>query len=461
VTATLAELARDCGGTLQGDASQLVNGISTDTRSLEPGALFVAIAGEHFDGHRFVDEAVARGARALLVSREIAAPGDTGVIRVADTVEALGALARARRERFAGPVVAVTGSNGKTTTREMCSAILEAAGHRVHRSPGNFNNEIGLPLSILGLEDHDTALVVELGMNHPGEIDRLGAIASPSVGAITQVAPAHLGPVGSIDAIATAKGELLERIRPDGVAVLNADDGRVMAQRSRFAGRALTFGASERADVRALGIETGGCVTRFRLQAAGRRTEVSLAAPGRHQVWNALCAAAAAWGAGVSEAELGETARAGLERFRPVSGRLVSRMTPSGVHVLDDTYNANPVSVEAALRALDEIAGAARRVAILGDMLELGPEAVALHEQTGEVAARSGVDVLIGVGELSRHTAAAADREGVAEVASVPDAAAASELAATIVHAGDAVLVKGSRGMRLESVVRTLIEGEA
>jgi UDP-N-acetylmuramoyl-tripeptide--D-alanyl-D-alanine ligase len=460
VSVTVGDLARDCGGTLRGDPAIRVSGVSTDTRRLEAGRLFVAIRGATFDGHRFVSDAVARGAPAVLVCADEVDAQGAAVIRVEDTVVALGALAKARRARFDGPVIAVTGSNGKTTTREMCASILEAAGHRTRRSPGNYNNEIGLPLSILALAEGDTALVVELGMNHPGEIDALGEIAAPTVGAITQIAPAHLGPMGSVEAIARAKGELLERIRPGGVAVLNADDARVMAQSTRFGGRVIRFGTAREAEVRADAIESTPEGTRFELATRGGTVGVELRAPGRHLVWNALCATAAAWAAGIRDDELLDAACAGLARFRPVPGRLTLSRTPEGVTILDDSYNANPISVEAALRALAEVQGAARRIAVLGDMLELGPESPSLHARTGEAAARSGVDLLVAVGDQSRETASAARRGGIEEVLEVADAKAAAALVCDRVRSDDAVLVKGSRGMRLEIVVRA-VAGEA
>jgi UDP-N-acetylmuramoyl-tripeptide--D-alanyl-D-alanine ligase len=456
VSFTLGELARDCGGALRGDPGIRVGGVSSDSRRVERGQLFVAIRGPTFDGHRFVSDAVAKGALAVLVSSDDVDAGGAGVIRVEDTVLALGALAKAHRARFEGPVIAITGSNGKTTTKEMCAAVLEAAGRRVRRSPGNYNNEIGLPLSILGLAPDDRALVVELGMNRPGEIGALGAIASPTVGAITQIAPAHLGPMGSVEAIADAKGELLEQIRPDGAAVLNADDPRVMEQSRRFAGRAIRFGTSLEAEIRAAAIESTAAAVRFQLDTRSGSTRIELDAPGRHQVWNALCAVAAAWAAGISDAELLEVSRSGLARFRPVSGRLVLSRTPAGVTLLDDSYNANPVSVDAALRTLAEVEGAGRRVAVLGDMLELGSDGPALHAHVGAAAAHAGVDVLVAVGELARETAKAARGEGIEEVVEVPDAKAAATFMRACVRSGDAVLVKGSRGVKLETVVQAL-----
>jgi UDP-N-acetylmuramoyl-tripeptide--D-alanyl-D-alanine ligase len=456
VSFALGRLARDCGGVLRGDPEVRVSGVSTDTRHIERDVLFVAIRGTSFDGHQFVPDAVAKGARAVLVSSDEVEAGDAAVIRVEDTVVALGTLAQAHRARFEGPVIAVTGSNGKTTTKEMCASILEAAGRRVRRSPGNYNNEIGLPLSILQLESEDGALVVELGMNHPGEIDALGAIASPTVGAITQIAPAHLGPMGSVDAIASAKGELLERIRPDGVAVLNADDPLVMGQSRRFSGRVIGFGTAPEAEVRATSIEPTADGTRFELAAPRGSIGVELHTPGRHQVWNALCAVAAASAADLREGELFEAARAGLARFRAVPGRLALSRTAAGVTLLDDSYNANPVSVDAALGTLADVEGAARRIAILGDMLELGPEGPDLHAHTGRAAAHAGVDLLVTVGELSRETARAARGEGIEEIVEVCDAKAAARYVRASVRSGDAVLVKGSRGMQLEIVVRAL-----
>ena len=227
---SVGELAEQCAGRLRGPADARVDSFSVDTRTLAPGALFVAIRGERFDGNDFVAEALRAGAAAALVDREPGPSVSGPTITVDDSVEALGRLAASHRARFRGPVVAITGSNGKTTTKEMCASILSAAGARARKSAGNLNNHLGLPLSVLTLRDADEALVVELGMSHAGEIEKLARIAEPTVGAITNIAAAHLGPLGSIEAIARAKGELFERIRPDGVAVINADDARCAAR---------------------------------------------------------------------------------------------------------------------------------------------------------------------------------------------------------------------------------------
>ncbi len=449
----LDELGTWCGGTLSGAGDTELRGVSTDTRTLEPGQLFVAISGETYDGHDYLQQATERGAAAVLVSRN-GLPIGVPSLRVPDTVRALGELARGYRESFAGPVLAITGSNGKTTTKELVAEILAAAKLRVRRSPGNLNNQIGLPLSVLALEPRDQALVVELGMNHAGEIDWLASIAQPDVGAITQVAPAHLGPLGSLDAIARAKGELLEHIRATGTAVLNADDEHVMAQRGRFSGAALLFGWSPRADFRAEP-ESGGA---FRLCTPLGDERVRPAMPGRHMVEDALCAAAVAHASGL----LGERGLAalvtGIEAFRGVPGRLALCEAPGGVAVLDDSYNANPHSVIAALEALDALRGERRAVAVLGDMLELGPDAETLHAEVGRRAAQGRVELLIAVGPLSEQTARAAREAGVPNVVHSDDAEQAIAELRALVRAGDLVLVKGSRGMRMERAVHALLE---
>ena len=289
---TLETLARWTDATVSGDATTQIQQVSTDTRSLGVGSLFVALRGDNFDGHHYLQQAAANGASAVLVDT---AP-ETGLaipaLLVSDTLTALGEMARSHRQTFAGPVIAITGSNGKTTTKELCADILEAAGVPLRRTPGNLNNHIGLPLSILGLASEHRALVVELGMNHPGEIDSLAAIAQPSIGAITQVARAHLGPMGGLDAIAQAKGELLDHIGPDACAVLNADDERVMSQAHRCSGRVIPFGFTESSEYRAL--LAAGDQRCFRLECPLGSVEIEMRLPGRHLISDALCAAACA-----------------------------------------------------------------------------------------------------------------------------------------------------------------------
>ena len=453
----LGELAQACGGKLAGPAELEIGSVSTDTRTLGKGALFVAVKGESYDGHDFLADAGRLGAAAALVTR---LPADVRLpsIVVADTVVALGQIARAHRAKFSGPVLAITGSNGKTTTKELCARVLEAAGRRVRRTPGNLNNHIGLPLSILGLAPSDEVLVVELGMNHAGEIDALTQIADPTVGAITNVAPAHLGLLGSLEAIANAKGELFARMRPDATAIVNADDANCVAQSARFAGRKLRFALHANADFRARveGIEHGCAL--FALTCPAGESRVRLRAPGLHLVDDGLCAAAAAFASGALGARPLEAIVKGLEEFTGVPGRVALVRAPNGVLVIDDSYNANPHSVARALETLAELRGSGKSFAVLGDMFELGDGADALHAEVGRRAAAAGVTGLVAVGELSANTAAAARAAGLAnvfETRSVEDAAAHVRAQA---RSGDAVLVKASRGMKLERVVKLLTE---
>ena len=455
----VSDLARFCGGALLGPLDVQVTGVSTDTRTLRPGELFVAIRGPNHDGHDFVEKAVGAGAAALLVCGKTA--GGTGVprVEVPDTVAALGRIAREVRQRFDGPVVAITGSNGKTTTKEMCAEILTALGVRTRRSPGNLNNRIGLPLSLLGLEDGDEALVLELGANHAGEIDELARIADPTVGAITQVAPAHLEGFGSIEGVARAKGELLGRIRTDGTAVLNADDPRVASLAERFGGRVLRFGIQAPAEFRAERVRVDETGTTFSLTTPVGTLEARLPAPGLHLVSLALCASACTFATGhLSEQTLEDLAH-GLARFRPAPGRLRVVRSPEGATIVDDSYNANPVSTAAALQTLATLARGGRTLAALGDMLELGGDESALHARVGREAAAAGVDLLVAVGPRSRHTAEGARGAGVPAVHVVADAQEAAALLLGLVGPGDTVLVKGSRGLRMERVVEALLGG--
>ena len=454
----LGELARACGGTLLGPAEREVTSVSTDSRALAAGSLFVAVRGENFDGHDFVPEAARRGAAAVLVARAPEPALGIAAIVVRDTVTALGELARAHRASFAGPVVAITGSNGKTTTKELCARVLEAAGRRVRRTPGNLNNHIGLPLSILGLAADDEALVVELGMNHAGEIDALAGIADPTVGAITNVAPAHLGLLGSLEAIANAKGELFARLRAKATAIVNADDPNCVAQSARFAGEKLRFALRAPAEFRARIERIEGGAALYTLECPAGEARIRMRAPGLHLVDDGLCAAAAAYATGLLGARPLDAIQQGLEGFAGVPGRVALARTPGGLLVIDDSYNANPHSVARALETLAELRGSGRAIAVLGDMFELGDDAAALHAEVGRRAATSGVDALVAVGPLSAHTAAAARAAGLTRVFETSSAEDAAAQVRANARSGDAVLVKGSRGMKLERVVGLLME---
>ncbi|MEX0901015.1 MAG: UDP-N-acetylmuramoyl-tripeptide--D-alanyl-D-alanine ligase [Gammaproteobacteria bacterium] len=443
--ATLSAVANAVGGQLRG-ADRAFDGVSTDTRALRPAQLFVALTGPNFDGHDFVAAAVEAGAVGALVARELSTR--VSQVIVADTRAALGALAGVRRASFKYPVVGITGSNGKTTVKEMTAAILRRRG-AVLATRGNRNNDIGVPLTLLELNESHGAAVIEMGANHHGEIATLSRIARPTVGVVTNAGPSHLAGFGDIAGVASAKGELFASLPADGWAVINADDRyadvwRRMAAHCRRVEFGVDAAADFTADARSVRRnEAGGEV--FTLKADAEKREVTLAVPGLHNVRNALAAAAAAVAAGATLDDV----VAGLAEFQPVGGRLLAGPGRGGSRVIDDTYNANPASLRA---ALDVVAGFdGRRWLVLGDMGELGTDAIALHVQAGHDARAAGIDRLFALGPLA---AAAAEAFGGGEQFSDADtlaAAVARELAS-----GTTVLVKGSRTMRLERVVAAL-----
>ena len=441
---TLAAVAKQVGGTLLG-ADATFGRVSIDTRELDPGALFVAIPGERFDGNDFVPGAHARGAAGAVVSR----PSDVPLpqVRVRDTRGALSGMARAWRKNFPIPVVAVTGSNGKTTVKGLIAGIL-GRSREVCVTRGNFNNDLGVPLTLLELADHHEILVVELGANHAGEIAALSQLASPTAAVITNAGAAHLEGFGSIDGVARAKGELLDHLPAAGTAILNADDPHCSEWRRRSSARSvLTFGFDRSAD----------CTVRGDVAQVGEGSACTLALPdgtefrltlplrGRHNVMNALAAAAAAFAVGARADDI----HAGLSGARPVGGRLDRMRGVGGAAIIDDTYNANPTSTRAALDYLRCCGG--RRMFVLGDMGELGADAVELHRQVGEYA-RGRCDTLFAIGELS-HEAARAFGAGARSFADLT----ALRLALNPLLTEDAtLLVKGSRAMGLDRLVDSL-----
>jgi UDP-N-acetylmuramoyl-tripeptide--D-alanyl-D-alanine ligase len=437
-------------------------GVSINTRTLAPGELFVAIRGEVHDAHRFLSNAAEGGAGGLMVEEawleENALPGEVSGVAVADTTAALGALAAGYRTRFEGPVVAITGSNGKTTTKEMCHRILSVAAPCL-KNEGNLNNEFGLPLTLLSREPEQRAAVVELGMNHRGEIARLAAIARPDVGVITNIGTAHIEYLGSREEIAREKADLIAALGEDGVAVLNRDDDYVMSQAERAPGRVLTYGRSAEADVHANDVrfEDGG-VYAFRLCSPQGDTAIRIHGLAETTVINALAAGAAALAAGASL----EAVAQGLGRHDQVPGRMACRELSDGVCVIDDTYNANPQSMKNALESLARLKGAGRGFAVLGDMGELGEAAESAHRDTGRIAAQQGVDFLFALGERAELVAEGA-REAGMEASRVLVGKTPEELCDGVrerMGAGDWILVKGSRAMRMERVVEALVTGE-
>lgn len=458
-------LAKATGGRWIGAPPDSVAGVSTDTRTLAPGNLFVALAGERFDAHALLGDAAAKGAAAAVVSEAWlagapATPPGLALLAVADTLAALGAIARRHRHRFAIPVVGVTGSNGKTTTREMIAAILATRGE-VLKTEGNLNNEVGVPLTLFGLEDRHHAAVIEMGMNHAGEIARLAAIAEPQVGVVTMAGTAHVENLGSVDGVADAKAELYQALPPGGIAVANADDARMLARAQASGKRVLTFatGRGRVGDVVVLEVlsqSVDGLV--FLLGIGNREVEVRIPGlVGVHNATNAAAAACAAIALGCTDREIVK----GLATVKPVGRRLRLERLPSGLQLVDDCYNANPSSMSAALRTLGELAQGspgARPVAVLGDMLELGPVEAESHRALGAEAAHAGVALLAAFGPRARATAAAAREAGLAgeTVFHTEDLDALVRWVKAHVEPRDVLLVKGSRGMKLERLVEAL-----
>jgi UDP-N-acetylmuramoyl-tripeptide--D-alanyl-D-alanine ligase len=377
-------------------------------------------------------------------------PEHWALVVVADTLSALQKLAAWYRGQFRIPVVGVTGSSGKTTTKDMIAAVLEQ-GYRVLKTPGNLNSQIGVPQVLLSLEPAHEIAVLELGMNHPGELARLAEIVRPTVGVITNVGPVHLEFLKTLEGVGRAKGELLDYVDPDGWAVLNADDPYVMAQRARTRARLVTFGYTARADIQAVSIQADFDRTAFRLRGGAT---FHLRIPGEHQVANAL----AAIGVGQIFHRSTETMQAALAALEPAAMRMDAR-TVGGLHLLVDAYNANPVSTCAALKTL--AAGGGRHIAVLGDMLELGDMSVSAHLAVGRTAAET-ADLLVTVGSRARDIARGAREAGMADdrmfcCDTNPEAV---ERLRAVVQAGDYILIKGSRGMKMEEIVAALEPGD-
>ncbi|MEO6968859.1 MAG: UDP-N-acetylmuramoyl-tripeptide--D-alanyl-D-alanine ligase [Rhodanobacteraceae bacterium] len=442
----LSEVALWTRGALHG-ADALLRGVSIDSRAIEPGQLFVALRGEHHDGHDHLAQAAERGAAGALVSRKV--ESDLPQVRVADTLIALGDLASAVRAQRKVRVAGITGSNGKTTVKALTASILSLHG-RTHGNAGNFNNEIGLPLSLLAMPADSEYAVIEMGAGKPGDIAYLAAIARPEVGLVNNIAPAHLERLRTLEGVAETKGALYQALPADGVAIVNADD----AFADFFAGlagarRVLRFGFADNADVRVKTIELQAQASAFELVTPHGSQHVRLPLPGRHNVANALAAASIALAFDVPLATIDE----GLETASAVGGRLLRRQARGGWNVIDDSYNANPGSAAAAIATL--VLQPGERWLVLGDMRELGEDAPALHAAIGREARAAGVEKLFVVGELSAH-AARAFGEDAAHFADQP---ALIDALRVRLRAGVTVLVKGSRSSRMEHVATALLDG--
>jgi UDP-N-acetylmuramoyl-tripeptide--D-alanyl-D-alanine ligase len=455
---TAAEAAAATGGALvQGQGGVTVQAVSTDSRRPMADSLFLALRGPSFDGARFAAQAVAGGARVVLLARPAwearlcgELPAEVAVVAVEDPLEALGALAAWHRARLSARVVGVTGSNGKTSTKEMVAAVL-GGEPGVLSTKGNLNNLVGLPLTLLRLGPAQHHAVLEMGMNAPGEIARLAATARPQVGLITNVHPVHLQGLGSLQAVAEAKGELIAALGPGAVAVLNADDPYVLKQGERTGARRVTFGQSPAADVRVAEVRQDPDAIAFQLTLAGRAWPVRLARLGVHNALNAAAAAAVGWVEGVAPEQIVE--RLGRAVLPPMR---MERLDLGDAHLLVDCYNANPRSVQAALLALSEIARGRPKLAVLGDMLELGEASEQLHRQVGRAAAEARLDGLCAFGPQARFIAEGAREAGLKAVEHALELDEVLDWLRVQMGVGSWVLLKGSRGMRLERVAKAL-----
>jgi UDP-N-acetylmuramoyl-tripeptide--D-alanyl-D-alanine ligase len=461
VILSVEEVIQATGGRLlQGEKNALFEGVSTDSRTIRAGDLFIALKGDRFDGHLFALEALKKEAGGIVVEEESAGGfrwngfRPKAVIVVKDTLRALGDLARERRRKHRIPVLAVTGSNGKTTTKEMISACLETT-LPILKTQGNLNNLIGLPLTLLKLTGSEKAVVLEMGMNVPGEIRRLTEIAEPDVGLITNIQQAHLEGMGSLDKLQEEKGELFKKMRSDGTILVNRDDPRVVRLAREFPGDKMTFGVNGAADVMARDVQLRGAVgTSFTLVLGGEETVITLPVLGRHFVPHALSAVAAAKVLGIDPGKI----RVALERFHPYSMRMEIFSLEGGATLINDAYNANPASMEAAMETLAESKGKGRAVAVLGDMLELGEFEEEAHRRLGEKIGALSIDFVLCLGEKASLVVESAIRKGMRpERAKVLEShAEAVSFLNRIIQKGDWILVKGSRRMAMERVAEGL-----
>ena len=444
---SLSEIASLSATRLElGNSDLAISHVSTDSRTIKPGDLFVALCGEHFDAHNFLEQVAKAGAAGALVSRDPppGLPQTFAILRAADTLVAYQNLAANYRKTLPLKVLGITGSNGKTSTKDFAASILGRA-FRVTKTEGNFNNHVGLPRTILEANrDHQFA-VWELGMNHPGEIAALARIASPDAGIITNIGIAHIEFMGSREAIAQEKGALAEAIDPGGFVVLNADDDFSSSIANRTRARVIFAGIEEGA-IRAIEVKQTAAGCEFTIVESAHRCRAQLPVPGLHMVQNAILAVAAGRAFGVSL----EECAAGLVSAPLAKARLQIREI-HGVQFIDDSYNANPDSMKAALRTLMELDADGKRIAVLGRMLELGEESERGHREVGEAAATLGIDHLISIGNDT--IALAAEQAGLENSAIAQDASDAAEMLNEIVGPGDLVLIKGSRSSRTELVL--------
>jgi UDP-N-acetylmuramoyl-tripeptide--D-alanyl-D-alanine ligase len=455
---TVADILEATGGELIGsDTGKRFSRVIIDSRIITADDLFVAVVGETHDGHSFIEDVLNSGIQGIIAEQprvvELSALPSGGLcIAVKDTTQALGALGQYHRRRNRASVVAITGSNGKTSTRQMTAAVVSQK-HRTLSSRKNYNNQIGLPLTLLDICPRHRWAVVELGMNAPGEISTLADICLPDIGVITNIGPAHLEGVGSIEGVMNAKGELLENLRDNQTAVLNADDERVLQLAARCRCRVLLFGLSEKADIRAVDIRATDRGHSFRLILPSGDIRVELDMPGKFMISNALAAAGTGFIIGLSANQI----RKGLENFEPAPGRMNVLHTRTGLHIIDDTYNANPGSMAGALDTLAALRKDCRSFVVMGDMKELGRQAAALHRQVGGLAGGSGITGLYATGEFADEMAAGAVEAGLEKRKIFTGSK--EQIAQWLIERirpEDWILVKGSRAMAMEEIVRMI-----
>lgn len=449
---SLTEIAGVIGAEISGGGKPaVVKAVSTDSRKVKLNELFFALRGERFDGHNFIAAAVGAGAAGVVLEYDVPGlPDYFPRLKVRDTLRALQNLARHNRRVSGVPVVAVTGSSGKTSTKDLVASVLSQK-YATLKTSGNFNNEIGLPLTLLKLNADHRMAVVEMAMRGPGEIDALCGVALPNAGVLTNIGEAHLERLGSVENIARAKGELLERIPPEGFAVLHGNSPHIREQAARCRGRVIFFGEGDGMDLSAREIRPEGGGNRFTAVTPAGERELFVPLPGRHSVINSLAAVAVGLACGL---DFDSIARGLLTA--ELSAMRLETLEVRGIKVINDTYNANPLSTKAALQALGEVAAGGRKVAVLGDMLELGERAESGHREVGEAAARLDVEYLVAVGALAEFIALGARDGGIPEerVRHFRTNMEALKFLEKVLQSGDVVLVKGSRGMRMEEIVK-------
>jgi UDP-N-acetylmuramoyl-tripeptide--D-alanyl-D-alanine ligase len=456
---TAAEVEAGTAGTVvSGPRNAVFHKVSIDTRTLQTGDIFFAIHGPNLDGHRFIPDALAKGALGAVVAKSYQYPaefpGDRVLIGVEDTHRALKDLATWTRRRWTGTLVAITGSMGKTTTREFVTQVLQSQ-FRVYQTPGNYNNLFGLPLALFGLAPEHDLGIFEMGMSAPGEIAEMCRIAAPDIGIITNVAPVHLQFFNSLDEIARAKGELAQALLPGGELIFNIDDPLVREIANRFAGRKVSFGFSERADVRADKIRIVSLSeTRFRLLYSKTAYEAAIPLPGAHFVMNALPAVALGLQRHIPPDEIIES----LARLQQAAMRGQILHFKEGFSVIDDSYNSNPRALMSMIELLSKMPSFTRRILVAGEMLELGDGSNSLHAECGAFAAKSGLDMVIGIQGAARQIVDAAMKTGLPESRAqfFPNSAEAMDFINAEMRRGDLALVKGSRGVHTEKIVQSL-----